>query len=190
MRYLFLTLALLFVGCDHQPPVVVIEPKTPVQPLAPTPQPFTMPSQPLAQVHGKKVKKVYQAKCVGIVDGDTIDVLTADNEQVRIRLDSIDTPEPKQAFANAAKQHTSSLVFGKMLTVHKTGTHFERQVAFVFAGDVDVCSELVSVGLAWNSVKYSKSETLPAIEQVARDKGLGLWADAEPVPPWEFRKQK
>ncbi len=43
----------------------------------------------------------YQAKVVGISDGDTIKVLH-NGTQVRIRLYGIDTPEKRQAFGNRA----------------------------------------------------------------------------------------
>lgn len=50
--------------------------------------------------------------------------------------------------------------------------------------------ELVAEGLAWVWPKYCKlpiclewSET----ETQARENKVGLWQDAEPVPPWEWR---
>ena len=44
----------------------------------------------------------YQAKVVGISDGDTITVLY-DRTQIKMRLYGIDTPERRQAFGNRAK---------------------------------------------------------------------------------------
>lgn len=183
MRSVILIL-LLAAGCNHQPATVIVEPKTPVIAFAPEPKPLT-------SVHGKKIKETYTAKCVGVVDGDTIDVLTAENEQVRIRLDSIDCPEKKQAFGSRAKEHLSGLVFGREVSVYRTGMHFERQVAFVLVGEEDVCAAMVRDGYAWEYDKYSKSETLEQVEQEARDAGRGLWGGSEsPVEPWKFRKQK
>ena len=43
-------------------------------------------------------------KVVGVHDGDTITLLTAEKEQVKVRLEGIDAPELKQAFGNASKQ--------------------------------------------------------------------------------------
>ena len=53
---------------------------------------------------------------VGISDGDTITVLH-NGKGERIRLHGIDCPEKRQAFGNRAKQFTSTLVFGKAVTV-------------------------------------------------------------------------
>jgi endonuclease YncB( thermonuclease family) len=50
----------------------------------------------------------YQAKVIGISDGDTIKVLH-EGTQVKIRLYGIDTPERRQAFGNKAKQFTATL---------------------------------------------------------------------------------
>jgi endonuclease YncB( thermonuclease family) len=53
------------------------------------------------------------ARCIGVTDGDTVKVLTADQRLLRIRLAWIDAPEKSQAFGQRAKQAMSELVFGK-----------------------------------------------------------------------------
>ena len=71
----------------------------------------------------------FTAKCVGVTDGDTITVLVG-TEQMKIRLEGIDTPETGQDFATKAKQFTSSLVFGKH--VHRGGPHrLDHSAAFL-----------------------------------------------------------
>ncbi len=55
------------------------------------------------------------AGCV-VSDGDTITVLH-NGKGERIRLHGIDCPEKRQAFGRRAKQFTSTLVFGKTVTV-------------------------------------------------------------------------
>jgi endonuclease YncB( thermonuclease family) len=54
----------------------------------------------------------YAARVIGIADGDTITVLTADKTQHRIRLNGIDAPETGQDFGSRAKQAASELSFG------------------------------------------------------------------------------
>ena len=50
--------------------------------------------------------------------------------------------------------------------------------------------ELVKAGLAWWYRKYSKDESLGALEEEAKTAKRGLWTDPEPVPPWCWRKQR
>jgi micrococcal nuclease len=48
---------------------------------------------------------VISARCIGVTDGDTLKVLTTDQQLLRIRLAWIDAPKKSQAM--------SELVFGK-----------------------------------------------------------------------------
>ncbi len=59
----------------------------------------------------------FTGRVVGVTDGDTITVLHKGKGE-RIQLRGIDCPEKRQAFGKRAKQFTSTLVFGKTVTVH------------------------------------------------------------------------
>ena len=58
----------------------------------------------------------FTGKVVGISDGDTISVLR-EGKAVKVRLYGIDTPERKQAFGTRARQYTSELAFGQVVTI-------------------------------------------------------------------------
>ncbi len=101
-----------------------------------------------------------------------------------------DCPEKRQAFGNRAKQFTSKLVFGKTVTVQVLGRdRYGRTVGVVLLPDGrSLNHELVRAGLAWWYRRYAPDdETLAQLERDARGAERGLWADAEPVPPWEWR---
>ena len=51
-------------------------------------------------------------RVVGVADGDTLTILTNENEQVKIRLASIDAPEKKQDFGRVSKKSLSTMCFG------------------------------------------------------------------------------
>ncbi len=55
----------------------------------------------------------FNGQVVGIADGDTLTVLKADKEQVKIRLAEINAPEKGQPFGTQSKQSLSDLCFGK-----------------------------------------------------------------------------
>lgn len=76
--------------------------------------------------------ETFQAKVVGISDGEAITVLH-DRTQTKIRLYGMDTPEMKQAFGNKAKQFTAGRVFGETVKVIPMGTdRYKRTVDLVY----------------------------------------------------------
>ncbi len=130
------------------------------------------------------------AKHVGVIDGDTIEVLR-DGKAQRIRLDGIDCPEKGDDFSNKAKQFTSSLVFGKVVEVRgKEYDRYNRLVARVLVDGQDISVALAQAGLAWHYTKYSSDPVLARAENVARSAEIGVWSLPNPAPPWELRAQR
>lgn len=129
-----------------------------------------------------------EGKVVRVRDGDSI-VVRRGGVGVEVRLDGIDCPELDQAFGRKAKSFTSGLAFGKPVRLAGKGKdRYDRDLAEVFLPDGrSLNRELVAAGLAWWYRKYSTDRTLEALEQTARKSRRGLWADLNPVPPWDFR---
>jgi endonuclease YncB( thermonuclease family) len=131
---------------------------------------------------------VINGRCVAVLDGDSIRVLQG-RDTIEIRLEGIDAPEHRQAYAERAKQSLSDLVYGKNVKVAGVSTdNFGRLLGRVFVAGLDVNLEMVRRGLAWHYKRYSKDAALADAESVARVRRAGLWADPEPVPPWSFRR--
>lgn len=140
---------------------------------------------------GINQSKTFTCKVIGVTDGDSIVVLTSDNEQLKIRLESIDCPELHQDYGQKAKQATVDLCFHKQVRVEKTGTdRYGRTLGFVYVNDVCVNDELLKLGMAWHYKQYSKDVRLAQLEVEARNKKVGLWSLPNPVPPWDFRHRK
>ncbi len=131
----------------------------------------------------------FSGKVVGVIDGDSIRVLR-NGKAEQVRLQGIDCPERKQAFGTRARQFTSEMVFGKEATVWETGRdRYGRTLGNVLLSDGRILNhELLKAGLAWWFRRYSKDVSLGDMEDEARLAKRGLWADPEPVPPWEWRK--
>lgn len=133
---------------------------------------------------------------VGISDGDTITVLDASLRQHKVRLQGIDAPESRQAFGNVAKRGLSDLVAGQQVEVRfEKEDRFGRLLGVVYAGGQDVNLAMVSRGLAWHYTFYQRDQLIldrqryALAQQHARQAGIGLWRDAQPTPPWDFRRQ-
>ena len=128
---------------------------------------------------------------VGISDGDTIKVRCPDKLQVVIRLAEIDAPEKAQSFGQRGKELLSTLCFKKQAEIRpSTRDRYGRTVARVLCAGTDANAAMVRVGMAWAYTRYLTDPQIQAMEIVARRERLGLWADARPVPPWEWRKTR
>lgn len=129
-------------------------------------------------------------KIISIIDGDTYELLDNDNKTIRIRMEGIDAPEKGMPFCNVAKKYLSSLCFGKKIILD--GNKKDRNgriIAYSYLGDsTELSHEMVKAGLAWHFKKYSSDSSLANLEIEARNLGLGLWKDKNPIPPWEIRK--
>lgn len=129
-------------------------------------------------------------KVVHIADGDTLTVLV-DQRQVKVRLAEIDAPESRQDYGQRAKQALGNLVFGKVVLVDDEGKdRYGRTIGRVHLGGVDVNADMVGAGYAWVYRKHAKDQSLYALEDEARVARRGLWSGHEPVPPWEWRKER
>jgi endonuclease YncB( thermonuclease family) len=92
-----------------------------------------------------------RGRAIGIVDGDTIKVLTAGKQQIRVRIAFIDAPEKGQPFGQRAKQALSELVFGEEVELRPhTIDRYGRLVARVLVAGRDV-------GAALSSMKKARS---------------------------------
>ncbi len=137
--------------------------------------------------------ETYQAKVIGVTDGDTIKVLRGGNEQVKIRLAGIDCPERKQPWGTRAKQAASDLVAGQSVTIKVMDVdRYGRTVGRVFVDGVNINRALVEGGHCWTYVKYAKDSQLPVLQDQAKAENRGLWRlpESERAPPWEWRRSK
>jgi micrococcal nuclease len=134
-------------------------------------------------------EKTSSLKVVSVHDGDTITCLTEDKRQLKVRLDAIDAPELGQPFGQASKKALSDMVFGKTVTViEKKKDRWGRTVAHVLVDGKDTNLMMLEQGMAWHYTEYSNNKRLQKAEDDARSVRNGLWADRDPVPPWDWRK--
>jgi len=131
-----------------------------------------------------------EGKIVGITDGDTLTVLR-DLEQIKVRLAEIDTPEKAQPFGQLAKQSLSDMCLRRQARIEDKGhDRYGRTIGRVWCAGVDANAQQVKRGMAWVYDRYVTDRSLYALQDDARAARRGLWADADPVPPWQWRKSK
>ena len=132
----------------------------------------------------------FTGRVVGVVDGDTVDVLH-NGKAERVRLYGIDCPEKKQPYGKKAKWFTSDLAFRKTVTIIvKDRDRYGRMIGeVILTNGKSLNRELVRAGYAWWYFKYApKDFDLKILQSASMGLKTGLWSDAEPIAPWEFRK--
>jgi len=132
-----------------------------------------------------------QGRVVRVADGDTITILDATNTQNKVRLNKIDAPEKSQAFGEVSRKHLASMVASKNVQVEWTKKDkYGRILGDISIGTTNVNLRMVQDGLAWHFKAFDNTKEFAQAEIEAREKKIGLWKDANPIPPWEFRKAK
>lgn len=136
----------------------------------------------------------FTGRVIDVADGDTITVLTQNQEKVKIRLSGVDCPESFQIHGEKAKQFTSSMVSGKRVRLDpETVDQYGRTVALVIVNDTSLNEQIVAHGHGWVYRKYCKASYCNdwlQLEATARDAQVGLWENDNPQAPWDWRAEQ
>jgi micrococcal nuclease len=138
-----------------------------------------------------KADTILNGKVTSVIDGNTIEIITDQQETYKIILAGIDSPELNQEFGDQARRFLERLMLKKEVVIELQGKDRKGNMLGValIKGKVDVRIELLKEGLAWTDEKNPHPE-LEAHRVNAQEKGKGLWKEANPIPPWTFRRQQ
>lgn len=161
----------------------------------------------------------FTARIIAVLDGDTVLIRRgAGVQKIRLAdIDAPEVghagmggqtskPQKAQAFGETAKRSLSEMVSGKEVRVVSRAVDvYGRMVARLNLNGLDVNAEQVRRGMAWAAVGWRQSrrvsslagndshdhgdKTLAALEAEARQASRGLWAQSDPTPPWDWRRQ-
>ena len=145
----------------------------------------------LAALAGTASAVSFDGEVTRVADGDSLWVRPASGgEPVALRLQGIDAPEGCQAHGAEARAALARRVLHQAVTVQtRARDDYQRSVARVRHRGEDVGAWLVREGHAW-SMRYRRSAG-PYAEQEAQARlaRRGLWSQANPVEPRQFRRQ-
>ncbi|MBF0318006.1 MAG: thermonuclease family protein [Nitrospirae bacterium] len=144
-------------------------------------------------------KKQYgREKIVRVKDGDTVVLSPGLGRQpYTCRLYGIDSPEtaksnaPGQPYGMEATRKLEQLVLNKEVEVTLTGDKtYNREVCLLRLDNQDINLRMIELGYAWAYKNYLTppyTEGYLNAQRQARAARTGLWQEAKPEPPWEFR---
>jgi len=132
---------------------------------------------------------VLKAKVARVNDGDSIEV-DLDSGHARVRMSAIDTPEYDQPYGSQSSAALKTMLpVGTAVELEVvTQDQFRRMVAVVWLVEDDkrtnVNETMLRQGHAWAYRRYMKDPKFCDLEQEARSKKRGLWA--QPVSDWVY----
>jgi len=124
-----------------------------------------------------------------VVDGDTV-VIRLQSGSIRVRLAEIDAPERNQPYGTQSAAALADLVLHKTVFIEPISQdRYERMVARLYVGKLDVNAEMIRSGDAWAYDPYLLRRDLCGLEAKARLSKNGLWslAKEQRQPPWRWR---
>ena len=160
-----------------------------------------LPQLSLKLPQTSKDTTVWRVKPGSIYDGDTLRVIKG-NQELKIRLCGIDTPELKQTLGIEARDYLRSLIAKSNGTVHLIEVEtdrYQRTVAELFVPlkanpeqEIHLNSAMIEAGYAWHYERYSgncpNQYGLAIAENIAKDNKVGVHSGNH-QKPWEWRKK-
>jgi endonuclease YncB( thermonuclease family) len=131
----------------------------------------------------------FSGRVVHVQDGDTLTILSSEKKQIKVRLNGIDAPERGQPFGTRATESLRQMCGGQLAhTVDLGRDRYGRTIGRVTCAGMDASEEQVRRGMAWVFTRYVAPDSpLYGVQHQARAGRMGLWADASPTAPWDWR---
>lgn len=140
-----------------------------------------------------------------VPDGDT----AYGKDGLKCRIDGIDAPETAhdskkgQAYGEEAGKALRDMVLNKEVTVRITKptsiqpgeapsktNNYGRDLCQIEIEGRSVSTEMIKAGAAWLYERFSSDPRLKAAQNDAVKNKQGLWANPNPIPPWQFRNMQ
>jgi len=129
-----------------------------------------------------------KGKVLGVLDGDSL-ILELDNStKIDVRVYGIDALELRQPLGLDSRNTLRSFVFEKYVTAYLQGKdRYGRTVAEIQTNEGNANVYMMEMGLARHYKAFSDDELYAQAEEYAKQNHLGMWKEAEPIAPWDYR---
>ena len=128
-----------------------------------------------------------------VIDGDTVlfkpdHYGAASRAFMKVRLTGIDAPEANQPHGGAATRSLKDMTLKRRASLEIVATDtYGRKLGRLSVGALQVNAELVKRGYAW-AVSRGPDASLRELQREAQRARRGVWQDANPTPPWVWRR--
>lgn len=122
-----------------------------------------------------------------VVDGDTF-LAESNGIKFKVRLFGIDCPEGDQPGGELSTAYLQRYLNKNVVLVEHGHDKYNRVLGDIYLGKEFINLKMVQDGVAWHYKKYSDSRLLAAAEDQARANKVGLWKEANPIAPWDWRE--
>lgn len=127
-----------------------------------------------------------QVEVLSVVDGDTF-VARQGERLYLMKLRDLEAPELEQPHGRVARDRLAARIAGERLVVWAGKGGCVVPVRAKTGDGVDLTVWMLKQGLAWASREAATGWR--KLEEQARMRKVGLWADRTPEPPWTFRRR-
>jgi endonuclease YncB( thermonuclease family) len=134
--------------------------------------------------------QTFTGKVVNIIDGNTFEIIDDYDEVTKFVLSEVDCPEAGQELSDEAKAFSEKILLKKKVEVTVKGKDmWGNKLVVIKLKNGDLLHEsLIEEGLAWASQKATSN--VAELQDKAKTDKKGIWAMAEPTPPWIYRRQQ
>lgn len=151
--------------------------------------------------------ETFAARVIAVLDGDTVLILRESGSEAAghppasssrgphhgkpatLRMANIDAPEKAQAYGKQSRESLLEMVGKKQVQIDtQTVDQYKRIVGLISVDGRNVNQEQVRRGMAWEYSHHHSDKTYIALQNEAQQAKRGLWAQANPQPPWQWRK--
>lgn len=129
-----------------------------------------------------------------VISGQTLEVVAANGQTMRVRLIGIDAPDLKQQpWGQAAKTVLAAMLKDKraVIELEAQPDEFGRRLAYIWCDRILVNEEIVKQGYVLASPQGKYAQKLIRAQEWARLMERGIWNPSKPMrlTPAEFRSQ-
>ena len=136
-------------------------------------------------------------KIIKVIDGDSLRIRINNSVPLDVRLYGIDAPEYKQKYGKKAHAFLYNSIQNnavKNLEIINVDRYDRLVAVLYFNHGISVQEELLKNGMAWYYGRFCKMDALcldyKKWAKDAKKARVGLWADASPKAPWNWKKKR